>query len=276
MNKEADLHLHSIYSDGTLTPVEILEHAQELSLSAVSITDHDTVDGLSQAFKALPDFDLELIAGIELSSSYKRKEVHILGYFIDYKEEWFLERLKRFRESRKLRFLEMVKRLREKNIKIDYEKVLNDNAEAAIGRLHLGKAVYQQGYTKSIKEVFDRYLAEGKPCYVEKEELPVIDALEMIKRLGGISILAHPYLLRDDNLVNELLDLGFNGIEAAHFEHSKGIEESYSKMARRKGLLLSGGSDCHGEAKEQMLMGKKRVPYSLVLKMKEYLDERKR
>jgi 3',5'-nucleoside bisphosphate phosphatase len=276
MNKEADLHLHSIYSDGTFTPAEILKYAQGFSLSCISITDHDTVEGLAEAFKVLPQFDIELISGIELSSSYKRKEVHILGYFIDYKSEWFLERLEKFRESRKLRFLEMVKRLRERGIKIDYEQVLNDNPKAAIGRLHLGKAVYEQGYTKSIKEVFDKYLGEGKPCYVEKEELPVIDALEMIKRLGGVSILAHPYLLRDDNLVNELLDLGFNGIEAAHFEHSKGIEESYSKMARRKGLLLSGGSDCHGEAKEQMLMGKKRIPYSLVLKMKEYLDERKR
>ncbi len=271
MDREADLHLHSIYSDGTFTPTEIVKHAKELSLSCISITDHDTTDGLDEAFKAASECDIEFISGVELSSSYKRKEVHILGYFIDYKEKWFLDRLEKFRAARKLRFLEMVKRLRERGVKVDYEKILNENPKAAIGRLHLGKAVYREGHTSSIREVFDKYLGEGKPCYVKKEELSVVDAIEIIKKLGGVSILAHPYLLRDDKIVLELLDLGFNGIEASHFEHPKGIEEKYSKIARERNLLLSGGSDCHGEAKEDILMGKKRVPYDVVVKMKEYL-----
>ena len=274
MNKEADLHLHSIYSDGTFTPTEILNYAKELSLSCISITDHDTVNGLDEAFKAAAELDIELIPGIELSSSYKRKEIHILGYFIDYKAEWFLDKLKSFRRSRKLRFLEMVKKLRERGIEVDYEKILNDNPQAAIGRLHLGKAVYEEGHASSIREVFDRYLGDGKTCCVEKEELSILDAIEMIKRLGGISILAHPYLLRDDNMVAELLDIGFSGIEALYLGHSKGMEKNYIKMAREKGLLISGGSDCHGKAKDNILMGKKKIPYEVVIKMKEYLDDK--
>ncbi len=275
MNKEADLHLHSMYSDGTFTPSEILRKAKELSLSCVSITDHDTVDGLDEAFKVAREIDIEFISGIELSSVHKDREIHILGYFINYKEEWFLNRLKSFKNFRKLRFMEMVKKLRKYNIIVDHKKILRENPKAAIGRLHLGKALYDEGLVPSIKEVFDKYLGDGKPCYVKKEELSILDAIEMIRRLGGIAILAHPFLLRDDSMVAELLDLGFDGIEASHFEHPKGIEKNYSKMAKDRGILLSGGSDCHGEAKANMLMGKKKIPYELVIKMKEYLDGRR-
>ncbi|MDP8216778.1 MAG: PHP domain-containing protein [Candidatus Kaelpia imicola] len=275
MNREADLHLHSMYSDGTFSPAEILRRAKELSLSCISITDHDTVAGLDEAFKAANEIDIEFISGVELSSSYRDREIHILGYFIDYKEEWFLNRLKSFRDFRKLRLLKMVKKLRDCGLSVNYEKILNDNPKAAIGRLHLGKALYEEGHISSIKEAFDRYLGEGKSCYVEKEELSVPRAIEMVRSLGGISVLAHPYLLRDDSIVAELLDFGFDGIEAAHFKHPKGTEKRYSKMAGERGLLLSGGSDCHGEARADILMGKKRVPYDIVIKMKEYLDERR-
>ncbi|MDP8253912.1 MAG: PHP domain-containing protein [Candidatus Kaelpia aquatica] len=275
MNKEADLHLHSIYSDGTFTPTEILKQAKDLSLSCISITDHDTVDGLDEAFKAANEIDIEFISGIELSSSYKGKEIHILGYFIDYREEWFLSKLKSFRDARKVRFMEMVKKLKDHGLAVDYEKILNDNPKAAIGRLHLGKALYEEGLVPSIAEVFAKYLGEGQSCYVAKEDLSISEVIEMIRSLGGLSILAHPFIIRNDSIVSELLDFGFDGIEASHLRHPKGIEKMYSKVAKERGILLSGGSDCHGEAKADMLIGKKRVPYDLVVKMKEYLDERR-
>ena len=276
MSLDADLHIHTIYSDGTFSPAEVINFAKRVNLGCISITDHDAVGGIKESILEGGKQDIEVIPGVELTADYSGIEVHILGYFIDYKKDWFLEKLKQLRDVRRIRFSQMVEKLRKFDININSDNLINKNSAASIGRLHLAQELYQKGHVSSVKEAFTRYLGDGKPCCVKKEPLTPSEAVSMINDLGGVSVLAHPYLLGDDNLVPKLIKQGIEGIEVYRFEHNESIRDKYSAIASEYNLVVTGGSDYHGDAKANVLLGKTRVPYNVVDKLKKYRDEKSR
>jgi hypothetical protein len=274
MNLEADLHVHTIYSDSTFSPREVISTAHEAGLSCIAITDHDSVGGVEEAIKYGHQLGIEVIPGVELTAEHNDTEIHILGYFVDYDNSWFQDRLKHLRESRRKRFFQMVEKLKKFNISLDAEKIIRQNPFASIGRLHLAQELYRKGYVSSIKDAFRLYIGEGKPCYVKKERLTPQEAITMIRKLGGVSVLAHPYLMGDDNIITLLVKEGIEGIEVYHSEHPLSAQIRYMSMAQNYNLLMTGGSDCHGLGKGKVLLGKVRISYNLVEKLKEYKNAR--
>lgn len=275
MEPEVDLHLHTIYSDSTFSPQEVVGSAKEARLCCIAITDHDAVGGVETAILEGSKEGIEVIPGVELTAEYKNNEVHILGYFIDYKKEWFLERLEHLRDVRRKRFIQMIKKLKEFNINLDAEKIIRKNPYASIGRLHLAQELYIKGYVSSIKDAFRYYIGEGKPCYVKKERLLPSEAINMVREVGGISVLAHPYLMEDEKIILELIKQGIEGIEVYHSEHPLSAQLKYLRLAEEYNLLVTGGSDCHGLGKGKVLIGRVRLPYELVDKLRKYKDERR-
>lgn len=274
MSLEADLHLHTIYSDSTFSPYEVVTTAKELGLYCIAITDHDAVGGLDSAIEEGKRSGVEVIPGVELTAEYNDSEVHILGYFIDYKKDWFLERLKHLREVRRKRFFQMVRKLRKFDINLDAEVIIKENPYASIGRLHLAQELYRKGYVGSIKEAFRLYIGEGRPCYVKKERILPSEAMTILRQVNGISVLAHPYLMANDKFITELIKQGVEGIEVYHSEHPLSAQIRYLNLALQHNLLVTGGSDCHGLGKGKILIGKVRIPYELVEKLKHYKDEK--
>lgn len=274
MSPEADLHVHTIYSDSTFSPRKVVTTAREVGLFCIAITDHDAVGGVKEAIDYGKKVGIEVIPGVELTAEYNDTEIHILGYFIDYKNSWFLEKLQHLRETRRKRFFQMVEKLKNFNISLDAEKIIRQNPFASIGRLHLAQELYRKGYVSSIKEAFRLYIGEGRPCYVKKERLSPQEAITMIRKLGGISVVAHPYLMGDDNVIPVLVKEGIEGIEVYHSEHPLSAQIRYMSIAQNYNLLITGGSDCHGLGKGKVLLGKVRISYNLVEKLKEYKNAR--
>lgn len=276
MSPEADLHIHTLYSDGTFSPREVLERVQKEGISAIAITDHDSVQAIEPAILEGEKLGIEVIPGVELTAEYNNSEVHILGYFIDYQKDWFLKKLKHLREVRKERFLQMVQKLRRFNIFLDPAKIVKENKSTALGRLHLARELKKQGYVSSVKEAFNLYIGEGKPCYVKKERILPQEAIAIIKELNGISVIAHPYTLKDEKILTEVLKQGIEGIEVYHTECSPVDQVKYWQVAYLNNLLVTGGSDCHGMAKGGVLIGKIKIPYAFVERLKKYRDERRK
>jgi len=274
MSLDADLHVHTIYSDGTFSPAEVVNFAKRVNLGCIAITDHDAVGGIEKGVLEGTKQNIEVIPGVELTADYSGTEIHILGYFIDYKKDWFLKKLKQLRDVRRIRFSQMVEKLKKFGINIDSGNLINKNSVSSIGRLHLAQELYQKGHVTSVKEAFTRYLGDGKPCYVKKEPLMPQDAVSMINELGGVSVLAHPHLLGDDNLVSDIIKQGIEGIEVYRFEHNESVRDKYLALASEYNLVVTGGSDCHGDAKADVLLGKTRVPYSVVEKLKKYRNDK--
>jgi len=263
-----DLHIHTTYSDSTLTPSEVVDIAIQKGFSAISITDHDCVDGIEPALKSSEGCGLEVIPGVELTAEMDNLEIHILGYLIDYKKGWFMERLKQIREARVNRIYEMTKRLRDHGVNISAGTVFNISGPGAVGRLHLATALYNEGHVSSIGEAFKKYIGNGSPFYVKKLRFTPREAVKMIKDLGGVAVLAHPYTVGNDGIIPSLVDEGIRGIEVYHTDHPNNVMLHYEQMASRYGLLTTGGSDCHGEGKGGVLLGRIKVPYRVVDSLK--------
>ncbi|MBI5167401.1 MAG: PHP domain-containing protein, partial [candidate division NC10 bacterium] len=184
----ADLHLHSTYSDGTFTPTEVVQKAHELGFSTISLTDHDTVAGLSEAFEAARDAGLELIPGVELSVDQDGSEVHILGYFIEWQDANFVKTLKELEAERLGRLEEILRRLKRLGFHLGREEVMAQNCHGTVGRLHVAQALVQKGLLPSVKEAFRLYLGNGRPAYVEKMGITLIEAIELIIKAEGIPV----------------------------------------------------------------------------------------
>lgn len=262
-----DLHVHSNRSDGTLSPSELVDYAIQKGLSAFALTDHDTVDGLEEALshaaglkaagktlshgrlseKTIP----EIIPGIELSTEYEGKDVHIVGLYIDYQNPEFLSKLRDFVASRTVRNEKMCARLREAGMDISYEKLLTAFPDSVITRAHYARWMLQNGYIKSLQEAFDRYVGDDCPCYVPREKVTPAQAVELILSADGIPVLAHPTLYhfnrqRLKKLVLELKDAGLLALEGIYSTYSLAEERQMRALASECGLLISGGSDFHG------------------------------
>lgn len=271
-----DLHVHTYYSDGTYSPAEVIENASRLGLKAVSIADHDCVAGIREGTAAGRAHGIELIPGVELSADAPNYEIHILGYFIDWKDARFLEQLDRMSRARHERAEAMVARLNAVGVRIDFPDILKVAGEGTIGRLHVAKALRDKGYVTDIQDAFRRYIGRGGPAYVDKYKISPENCIALIKDAGGIAVLAHPGLTKNDGIIPKLKEAGLDGMEVYHIEHTPEMAKHYIGLADRNGLLHSGGSDCHGLGKTSVLMGKVLVPYSVLTAMKAYLSRKQK
>lgn len=275
-----DLHVHSTESDGTLTPEQVVLAAKEAGLSALALTDHDTASGIAKASPVASECGIELIPGIELSTQYEiptakkqSKEVHIVGLFIDPSNPTLLAKTREFRECRDSRNEKIVDALQKEGFDITMEKLLADNPDSVITRANIARYLYQHGMIQSVQEAFDKYIGDGCKCYVGRFKVTPMDAVELIHAAGGIAILAHPLLYHMSTvtlqrLIDDLKAVGLDGIEAIYSTYTTGEEQFVKKLARENNLLISGGSDFHGENKPQIHLGTGRghlyIPYSVL------------
>ncbi|WP_296863765.1 PHP domain-containing protein [Thermosyntropha sp.] len=273
-----DLHVHSTASDGILTPEEIIDKAINIGLEGIAITDHDTVDGLASAEKYNMENknDLWFITGIELNTEYEEDEVHILGYFIDYNNESLVKRLVEIRQERFERARKMVDKLRNMGFNISFERVKRLAQGDLIGRPHIAQALAEVGYVFSIKEAFDKYIGKGRPGYIPRYKFEPEEAIALINGAGGIAVLAHPGLIKDQKKIMDIIAMGVEGLEVYYPEHSENQIASYLNLCKLKGLLITGGSDFHGtgSGEDKGKMGCTGIEKDLVLKLKEFHEKK--
>lgn len=249
----ADLHFHSIYSDGSFTPEELADMASEKGLDTLALADHDTVEGVSEMVEAGEKKGIDVIPAVEFSTFQGKAEIHILGYYIDYLSTPFLKKVKELFDLRLERARQMVEKLNELGINISYQEVEDMAADKYVGRPHIARAMIRAGYIKDMGEAFtEDYIGNGGKAYVDKYTLTPTDAIKMIKKAGGIAILAHPFFINGGNSftredIKGLANNGLKGIEVFHSKHDKDISAYYLGIANDLDLLISGGSDFHGE-----------------------------
>lgn len=272
---KADLHTHTNFSDGILSPEDLVEKAVKKNINILSITDHDNVSAIEVALKAARKYDIEIIPGIELSADFQGKEVHILAYFIDYKSKILTDYLENFREIRVNRIKEMLKILNSQGIELSYNDVLKSseiNGKASIGRPHLAKALVNDKHVKTIGEAFMKHIGDDKPAYVKKQNPTLKEVFHLINSIGGLSFLAHPGRTFRDIELTEFLDAGLDGIEILHPSHKKDDAKYYSQLASQYFLLESGGSDYHGiSSTDNLNFGKYCIPANYIINMKRRL-----
>ncbi len=284
-NRIADLHTHSIRSDGTYTPSELLDYAVEKGISALALTDHDTVEGIGELHSHAESLDKAplLVDGIEISTEYNNKDIHILGLFIDYESPDFAAYLEDFRRSRDDRNERMCEGLRKGlGMDISYEALKAEFPGAIITRAHYGRYMMTHGYIKTIKEAFERYIGEHKPYYVPRERISSADAIDLIHSNKGLAVLAHPTMYSLSNrgiyeLIKNLKDSGIDGMETVYTTYTGAETERMNSYAEEFGLLKSGGTDFHGANKPRTDLatgwGELKVPFEYYEKLKEYHDK---
>ncbi len=258
-----DLHIHTTASDGKYSPAAIVAKAAEIGLKIISITDHDSTDGITpglQAAKAFPE--LTFIPGVEISTDLPDGEAHILGYFIDYASRDFQKELARFRDSRTGRGKRMVEKLNGLGIKIDWARVQAIAGDGAIGRPHVAQAMLEKGYIKTFEEAFEKYIGHGGPAYVEREKMTPEEAVKLVLRAKGIPVLAHPFTVKDpEAMVKILKAAGLMGIEAYYKDNTPANTRATLALAKKYDLIVTGGTDYHGiDNIKEVMMGRAEVP----------------
>lgn len=277
LNGTIDLHLHTTCSDGLDTPEEIVEAALQSGYTVISITDHDTVEGVIRGIKAAEGTGLKLISGIELSSIEDLYDIHILGYYIDYTDAEFIRRIAFFKEKRKERAEEIVSYLNRLGLDIQIETVLRIAHGAPVGRPHIAEALVSEELVTTYDEAFSRYIGTHGPAYVPKYKVTPREAIELILKTGGIPVLAHPGVLNRDELIYELMEYGLMGVEAIHPLHLVEKQIYYGNLAKKYGLIVTGGSDWHGKARRRnfkKLSGSLKVSQKTITDMKSYHENR--
>jgi len=280
MGKTIDLHTHSTASDGTLTPRELVRYAKDSGLSAIALTDHDTIAGIGDALDEARSIGFEVVPGIEISVDYET-EMHILGYFSgkDYLNiEPALDALRRSREERNPKILRKLNKL---GFDISLEEVKKEAQGEIVARPHIASILFKKGYVENMREAFDKYLSMGKPAYYRREKLTPEEGLGIISDAGGIPVLAHPiYLYLDYNHLNSLLyelkNAGLVGIEAYYVNNSEEDTQKFLELAEKHELLVTGGSDFHGGFKTGIEIGTGvgglSIPYKLLERLKKTLS----
>lgn len=287
-DRYADLHVHSSASDGLFSPAEVVALAAGKGFAALSISDHDTVAGLPEGFAAAKKQGIELLAGVELSTYLEESveaassrletrqdaastasEVHILGYCFDCENEALLSALERLCADRVRRIEEMIRLLRELGVSLDRSSIDAAAAFGSVGRLHLARVLYRQGLVSNVRQAFVKYIGRGKPAYVPRAQIPPEEACRLIREAGGIPVLAHPSLLDRQSLIPKLVKEGIEGIEAFYSKVTLDVAKHYCRLAKKYGLLVTGGSDCHQGEGADFLLGTVKLDYKYVQKLKE-------
>ncbi len=255
-----DLHCHSCYSDGTLSPEEVITEALSIGLFAVAVTDHDTVNGIEIAIEAAIGKSINFVPGVEISAEIETGALHIVGLFINHKSPELLEMLSFAEQERKKRNIKIVNRLRTIGISITTEEVEEEASPGIIGRPHFASILLRKGYVGSMEEAFLKYLAKGGAAYIPKTRIPQSEAVSVIRKASGIPIIAHPDQTKRGGselsaLINQLKKHGLLGIETCYSGYSKKDIKKLSGLARKHDLLQSGGSDFHGAIKPSIRLG---------------------
>ena len=290
-----DLHVHSTCSDGTYTPTQLVDYAVKKGLAAFALTDHDSVDGLEDAIQYVAKLRLqqipeapgpatiipEVIPGIELSTEYQGRDIHIVGLYIDYHSQPFLKKLREFVDSRTNRNYKMCALLRQFGVSVTYEELLAAYPDSVITRAHYAAYLLEKGYVKSRQEAFDRYVGDHAPCYIPREKITPAQAVHLILDAHGAPVLAHPVQYnmskeRLETLVQELKEEGLTGIEAIYSTYTAADERLIRALAAKFELFISGGSDFHGANKPGLDLGtgygKLHVPMELLLNIRKALE----
>jgi predicted metal-dependent phosphoesterase TrpH len=260
---QVDLHIHTTFSDGDMTPEEMVADAQKAGLAGIAITDHDEVEGV-RAAREVAGADFIVVPGVELSTSDGKNDIHILGYLIDINSSELRKYLDIFRDARLNRGIHMVERLREMGVDIEVDSVLQIAGGGAVGRPHIAAALLQNGCVDSTEDAFRKYIGFNSPAYVPKYQLKPSDAFRLIRDAGGVGVMSHPGTTRKDELITEFIGCGMRGIEVYHPKHSESEAARYKRLAEKLGLVVTGGSDSHGRRNARLHVGARTVPVSTI------------
>lgn len=265
-----DLHIHTKYSDGTNTPLEIFQMAENLGLKQISITDHNCVEGALEARKYLDDFSFDFVTGCELSCDYKDKEIHLLGYFDKNTENFDILNsfIKKGDSAKQIQHKGIIEKFRSLGFDVTYDELVRLCPTSSRNRVHIAQLLISKGYAQSVAEVFDKYVTKGKPCYVKKQSQPLADGIDAIHRCGGLAVVAHFYEYKKSDFEEFFGDIiqKIDGIEAFHSKHSKEQTDALVAIAQRHGKLVTGGSDYHGAVKPNVQLGCADVPDKYMIK----------
>ena len=256
-----DLHVHSTFSDGSLTPAELVDEAKAIGLTALALTDHDNLAGLPAFEAACRARERIGIPGVEISSEFQPGTLHMLGYFADPADPPFAAALEDVRDGRESRNRRILEKLAALGCPLTWDEVAAYAGEDVVGRPHFAQALIARGYVKTKEEAFDRYLAKGKPAYLDRLRLTAADSIRLIHGAGGIAVLAHPATLKVSKaelrrIVGELTAAGLDGIEAWYSEHTPDDQKAFARLAEAHGLILTGGSDFHGATNPEIRLGR--------------------
>jgi len=241
-----DLHVHTNASDGLFAPAEVVRKAREAGLSALGIADHDTVNGVEEALQAAGEEWIEVVPAVEINAYHGAFEYHILGYFLDHRDERLGRALAELREARIVRMRRIVEKLGALGMEVDPEEIFAAAGGGSVGRPHIARVMLQRRYVSSMREAFDRFIGEGKPAYAPRSKLAPGEAIALIREASGVAVLAHPGLWGGDELIPQLAAWGIAGIEVYTPDHTGAQRERYRGFARDLGLIQTGGSDYHG------------------------------
>jgi predicted metal-dependent phosphoesterase TrpH len=264
MNNRIDLHLHSTCSDGTSEPEAVVQKAHAHGLKAISLTDHDCVDGVQIAMDAGRALGVEVVPGTELSATLDGKDIHILAYFIDCAHPGLINYLQIFRDERQRRAERIVNRLNQLGVDITIHAVMAKAGDGVVGRPHIADALVEEGHVFSVSEAFQKYLGYNRPAYEKKYLLSPEEAIYLIHAAGGLACLAHPGIYNRDDLLPALIACGLDGIETVYSKHTPEQIRHYEAFADLYDLLQTGGSDCHGSGRGEPTMGTVEVPYAFL------------
>lgn len=257
---KVDLHMHTTHSDGTFKPRELVRYAKEKGLGCISVTDHDTMSSQAECTEEAKKLGIELIPGIEISAQFEPGTLHILGFFLDPNHPKLAATLDDIQKARKERNPEIIQKLNRLGIPITLEEVCAESGGKQIGRPHFARVLLKKGIVKSMDEAFDKFLAKGKPAYIDKRRLSSAESIERIREAGGIAVIAHPKQMKldEEGLRREfarLVDEGLGGIEAYNSCQNREEASLYKRLAKRFNLFVTGGSDFHGANKPEVDLG---------------------
>lgn len=255
-----ELHCHTTASDGTLSPEALVEHAAELGVTHLAITDHDTTKGSLLAAPLCHERGIVLIPAIELSSTYEGQSMDLLGYGIDCGDPALRDALDAMVGRRRMRIPMMIERLRREGVDVEADEIYALAPDGVVGRPHVAQALVDRGVVANVAEAFEKYLARGRVGYVPKENLTPEEAIGLIEAAGGLAVLAHPRYLKlgeveFDAMLDRLIGAGLAGIEVHYSQHMEGDVERFGRIAQERGLLATGGSDFHGSRKPDIHLG---------------------
>ncbi|MBN1542613.1 PHP domain-containing protein [candidate division KSB1 bacterium] len=268
-NASIDLHIHSHFSDGLFSPKEIVTIAQERGLVAIAIADHDNFFGLIEAVQAGKDREVQVIPAVELSCTWKRQEVHLLGYLFNPQHPMLLNHCEQVCRQREQRALKIVRLLQKQGIRIGIELVRQASGQGCIGRPHIAQVLVDEGFVFSIQEAFEKYLGDNRSAYVEESHIDLAAAIRLLQEADGLTVLSHPGLYDWNELIPYAVGKGLDGLEIVHPRHDQQQQAIFRGIASSQGLLMSGGSDYHGQKFREPTIGLLEVPRSWLQQMME-------
>ena len=273
---KVDFHVHTTSSDGVISPAEVVQRAHRNNVKYLAITDHDTLSGLNEAFEESLKYDITLIPGIELSTQHNNESIHILGFFKDdcYKNQELIEELAKIKDHRIVRAKRIVHKLKETfNIEVNFDKIFKD-AKDTIARPHIAREIIKCGYPYTVDEVFDNFIGKSCKAYVPTLKLSTIDGIKLLKKYNALVFLAHPKLIFNSS-IGEFLEMNFDGLESIYYQNTNEENHKYIKLANENNLLISCGSDFHGNLDTDTRhgdIGSVELPYEYLSKLLSALD----